>query len=76
MEQSVEIRLALSIRAAEEGVDYTARRGALCPWCGERLRVSDTKPWQGGTRIRYQRCANASCPLCVMDKGVKTVETD
>jgi hypothetical protein len=69
--EAVAIKLALSIREAETGVDYHAKGGARCPWCGERLRVLDTKPWTGRTRIRYQRC-----PLCVMDKGIKTVEEE
>ena len=76
MEQPVEIKLALSIKTAEDGVDYHAKGGARCPWCGERLRVMDTKPWSGRTRIRYQRCINERCPLCVMDKGIKTVEVE
>lgn len=74
--EAVAIKLALSIREAETGVDYHARGGARCPWCGERLRVENTMPWCGQSRIRYQKCINSACPLSIMDKTVKTIQSE
>jgi len=74
MEQPIEIKLALSIREAETGVDYHAKGGARCPWCGERLRVTHTLPWDGNLRLRYHKCINPKCPLSVMDKTVKSTQ--
>jgi len=73
-QDAVVAKLATSIRDAEQGIDYDVRQGASCPWCGERLRVLDTKPWCGKVRIRYQKCVNGACPLCVMDKSIKTLQ--
>jgi hypothetical protein len=74
--EAVAIKLALSIREAIEGVTYYPRGGAKCPWCGERLRVLDTKSWVGRSRIRYQKCVNNQCPLCVLDQSVKSIESE
>lgn len=66
--------LAIAIRQAEGGVDYSPRDGATCPFCGARLPVRDTKPWDGGCRIRYHRCSRARCYLAQLETPIKSVE--
>lgn len=75
MEQQTALKMALSIQQAEAGIDYDTKAGAVCPWCGERLRVVDTRPWCGNSRIRYQRCVNPRCPMHVTDRIIKTVQS-
>lgn len=68
--------ILLAVRQAENGVDYSARHGAVCPWCGRRTMVYKTMPWDDNTRIRYHRCTNAKCILVAMSKTIKSVEID
>ncbi len=75
MQRSTEIMLALALRDAEKGIKYNPGDGAYCPWCGHKLRVMDTKPWNEEKRIRYQICLNSKCVLCTMDKYIKSIET-
>lgn len=38
-------------------VDWSPKRGAVCPICGQvRCRVSSTLSWCGTVRERYHRC--------------------
>jgi len=73
--QETQKKLADSIRQAENGIDYFAKSGAFCPWCGEKLKVTDTKPWCGDSRIRYQKCINTKCPLSTIDKTIKSIQS-
>jgi len=66
--------LMIAIQQADGGVDYNPRDGALCPFCGSRLLVRDTRPWDGGCRIRYHRCTNEACYLRGLEKSIKSVE--
>jgi len=44
--------------------------------CGQRLRVTVTKPWDGAARVRWHRCQNPGCVLAGMGKAVKSVEME
>jgi ssDNA-binding Zn-finger/Zn-ribbon topoisomerase 1 len=74
MQQPTEILLALALRDAKRGIKYTPGEGAHCPWCGQKLRIMDTKPWNGTKRIRYQICVNDRCPVCTLDWWIKSFE--
>lgn len=38
-------------------VDYSARRGGVCPICGKvKCRVTNTAPWCGSVRERFHKC--------------------
>ena len=75
MNQKTLLKLAGCFRNAEEGIEYHPKYGAKCPWCGDKLRVQDSKPWGRKTRIRYQKCLNPKCPLSCMDKTVKSIQS-
>ncbi len=62
--------IAIAIREARDGVEYDAKHGAACPYCGKRLRVSCTMRWLDRSRKRYHKCVNAKCPLCIIDATV------
>lgn len=62
--------------AAESGVDYRPRTGALCPCCGEPAKIVATRPWDGDTRIRYHRCQTADCLLASINQSIKSVQVD
>ena len=68
--------IVLAKRQAENGVDFTARRGAVCPWCQQRTRIYATRPWEGTVRIRYHRCENPACILARMQVSIKSLEED
>jgi len=68
--------LATLKAAAESGVDYSPRTGALCPGCGQRTRPHKTLPWDGNIRIRYHRCDAEGCLLAAMGQSFKSVEVD
>lgn len=57
---------------AEDGVDYDAKDGALCPYCKEKVRIHVTKPWFGELRLRYHRCENPACALCILGQSIKS----
>jgi hypothetical protein len=69
-------KVAMAIKQAEQGVDYSPRHGALCPWCGKRTRVTVTKPWDESTRTRWHRCGNKRCLLAKAGKAIKSVEVE
>ncbi len=64
-----------AIQAAESGVDYSPKYGALCPCCGKKTRVTHTKAWAGQSRIRYHRCDNGTCHLHTKEQSIKSVES-
>lgn len=68
------IVIAKALDAAREGVEYSPKHGALCPFCGLKTRVQTTKPWLGNSRLRYHRCENPQCPLCVLGERVRSWE--
>ena len=69
-------KIALVKQEAADGVDYSARHGALCPWCGKKARIVSTRPWEDTTRIRYHRCEESECVLSVLQVSIKSVEVD
>ncbi len=69
-------KLVLSLERVTAGVDYTARRGAVCPWCGLKSRITVTRPWEDKTRIRYHRCENGECPISTLNINIKSIEVD
>ena len=69
-------KLVLSREQAASGVDYSARNGAACPWCGEKTRITTTRPWEDKTRIRYHRCTNPQCPISTLNVTIKSIEVD
>ncbi len=68
--------IILAVKKAENGVDYSSRYGAICPWCGRRTMIYKTMPWYNNTRIRYHRCTHLKCILMTMSKTIKSVEID
>jgi hypothetical protein len=69
-------KLVLARQNAAAGVDFSSRHGAKCPWCGKRAKIVATRQWEDTTRIRYHRCETATCPLCSMDVGIKSIEVE
>ncbi|MCK9324566.1 MAG: hypothetical protein M0P69_03630 [Bacteroidales bacterium] len=67
--------VAAAIEMAGQGVDYTPKSGAVCPWCGkDRIPVYCTKPWSGDVRIRYHHCNNPECILYRLNTGIKSLQ--
>jgi len=67
--------VATAIQTASKGVDFTAKHGAVCPWCGkERIPIYCTRPWSGDVRIRYHHCSNPDCLLNRLGVGVKSLQ--
>jgi hypothetical protein len=61
---------------AAAGVDYSARFGAICPWCGKKTKIIRTMPWDDTLRIRYHRCQGKGCVLANLGTTIKSVEVD
>ncbi|MFA7173793.1 MAG: transcriptional regulator [Kiritimatiellia bacterium] len=76
MPSALSAALVLATQSAKNGVTYTSKYGAPCPWCGVRTRIYKTMPWEGTTRIRYHHCGVAGCPLHQMGISVKSVEVE
>ncbi len=68
--------VAQAKRTAENGVDFSPRHGARCPWCGRRTRIYATRPWDGPVRVRYHYCQTPSCPMASMRVTIKSVQVD
>lgn len=67
--------LILAMEAAKAGVDYTAKDGAVCPFCGKRrIPTYKSMPWDGAVRVRYHHCNNPECPMGEMGGSVKSVQ--
>ena len=64
------------VHAAQSGVDFSPKNGALCPACAKRAKIYSTKPWEGNLRVRYHRCENERCLLCRIGATIKSVEMD
>lgn len=75
MISGVRTKLVAAVNAAENGVDYSAR-GARCPFCGEKVKVYCTRPWEEGIRVRFHRCVNGKCVLQSMGTSIKSVQVD
>lgn len=61
---------------AHQGVDYSPRLGASCPWCNKRTKIYKTMPWEDRIRIRYHRCQNTRCVVNQLGLAVKSIEVD
>ena len=64
--------VATAIKKARDGVDYDIQDGAICPFCGERAPVWRTMQWIGNIRLRYHKCKNPDCALCVCDETIRS----
>ena len=69
-------KMALARQVAANGVDFSPRTGATCPWCGRETKITKTMPWDETIRIRYHRCRNKRCVLAVMGVSIKSIEVD
>ena len=58
----------------ENAIDYSARDGAVCPECGERLAIVTSRPWEGDCKIRYHKCHNFRCILGCMEISIKSLQ--
>jgi hypothetical protein len=76
MTKATKLKIVQVVALAEGGVDYSARLGARCPWCGQRTKVYSTRPWESDVRIRYHHCINSACVLAAMNKTVKSVQVE
>ena len=76
MTASALAHLATLKAAAEAGVDFRPRTGALCPACSRPAKIVSTKPWDGDLRIRYHRCQNPACVLACLKQSIKSVQED
>lgn len=66
-----------AIEKAAEGVEYSPRYGAICPFCGAIWMPSyKCKPWDDNTRVRYHKCKNKDCQLHINDISIKSVQVD
>ncbi len=69
-------KIALAKKKAEDGVDYTSRFGAKCPWCETKTKVLTTRPWADDMRIRYHKCTKSGCLIANMGLSIKSIEID
>ena len=79
MRQETKNMFALVSKAREKaaaGVDYSSRTGALCPYCGKKAKIYNTRPWEGITRVRYHRCRNTACLIASLGITIKSIEED
>lgn len=74
--KAVTAYLVEMLARAGEGVDFSRRRGALCPACGKPAKIVRTFPWDGDVRVRYHRCQTAGCVLPTTGATIKSVEVD
>ncbi len=63
-------------RQADNGVVYSPRQGALCPYCATRAKPYATRKWDGNLRIRFHLCRNQKCALSQMRISIKSIEED
>lgn len=70
------IKIAEARKQGADGVDYSPRLGAICPWCGNKAKVYKTMPWEDNTRVRYHHCVAAGCAMAMMDYSIKSIEVD
>ena len=63
-------------KIAADGVDYSPKSGALCPWCGSKSKITSTRPWDENIRIRYHRCFAKGCVLASMKISIKSIQVD
>ncbi|MCE1273869.1 MAG: hypothetical protein LWW75_05000 [Chlorobiales bacterium] len=68
--------IVMAKAAAERGVDYSARDGAKCPFCGTKTKIYRSMPWEESFRVRYHRCEQGSCPLSALRVTIKSVQCD
>ncbi len=61
---------------AAGGVDYSPKNGALCPWCGGKAKITNTRPWDENVRVRYHRCYESGCVLASMKISIKSIQVD
>ena len=77
MSYRVKAIIVLAIQKASQGVEYTPKYGAVCPFCGsKRIRTYSTKPWKDSLRVRFHKCQNKRCPLYKQNISVKSVQVD
>ncbi|EGJ50239.1 ogr/Delta-like zinc finger family protein [Desulfocurvibacter africanus] len=76
MKKQVLVLVADAKAKAEAGVDYSPRLGALCPLCGNKMRIGNSPKWRDGVKERYHKCENTACLICAMGLSVKSVQVD
>lgn len=69
-------QIAAAKREAENGVDYSPKYGALCPWCNKKAKITRTAPWDENMRVRYHRCHEHGCVIAKMEISVKSIQID
>ena len=69
-------KMALARQIAANGVDFSPRTGAPCPWCSRKTKITKTMPWDENIRIRYHRCQSRKCVLAAMGISIKSIEID
>lgn len=69
-------QIAAAKRTAENGVDYSPKYGALCPWCGNKTKITRTAPWDENVRVRYHRCHHPGCVIAKLQISVKSIQVD
>ena len=63
-----------ALAKAGDGTVFQAGEGAPCPLCGERAKVVGSPKWEGSVKVRYHRCVNSQCLLCVLNKNFKSIQ--
>ncbi|WP_031485616.1 hypothetical protein [Maridesulfovibrio frigidus] len=67
--------IAAAMAKAKEGVIFSPKDGAVCPWCGAvRIPVTSSPKWDAGIKIRYHKCKEHGCLLAQMGQGVKSIQ--
>ncbi len=69
-------KIAKAKQLAENGVDYSAKHGALCPWCNKKTRIYRTMPWDGQVRVRYHKCERNGCVVHTLRVSIKSIQVD
>jgi hypothetical protein len=76
MNRAVFGKVAKAKELAENGVDFSPRHGARCPWCESKCRIYRTMPWDGNVRVRYHRCERSGCVIASLRVSIKSIEVD
>jgi hypothetical protein len=63
-------KIVVAVTQAKNGVSYDTKKGAVCPFCGQRVRVTHTHDWLDNSRKRYHKCVNPDCPLHKFDETI------
>lgn len=74
---AAELAIVQALAKANQGVSFSSRYGAVCPVCGTpKMRITVTKQWADGIRVRFHRCSNTLCILNSIGASIKSIQQE